>query len=372
MSGPPVIPLAEPWLPDSCAEAVRAQIAGGFVGPGATAARFGELLAREAEVEAAVTVSSGTVALTVAAQALGLEPGDEVIIPAYGVISVINAVCVAGLVPRLADIDRRTGCLDPDRLAEAVTARTRAVCFIDFCGSLGHELDRTARFCRERGLFLIEDAAWSLGRGRPGRKGGGVGDIAATSFSVPKLVTTGQGGAVLVKSASHRDAALRAVDHGDTEWRRTNLNRGIGSNLRLSDVSAALGLAQLEHLPERLARKRAVHAVLAERLGDRLFPASDGDVPLQFIVFVRDPDAAAAALRARGILAARQYRAYHEHPPHVHLADRAFPDAAFWSAHALYLPFGIGLGEAEARAVAEATLALEQPLLSPFDAGAQR
>src|SRR5262249_44299527 len=135
------IPLAEPWLPPECAEAVRQQVTSTFVGPGPTVEKFGDAVAIKCEVTAAVPVASGTIALSVAAQVLGLRPGDEIVLPAYGVISVINGFAWLGCSPRLAEIDAATGNIDPARLEEAITARTKAVAFVDFCGSIGPEID---------------------------------------------------------------------------------------------------------------------------------------------------------------------------------------------------------------------------------------
>jgi len=353
-----VIPLAEPWLPPACAEAVRRQVESTFVGPGAASQTFATKLAEVCGVSSAVPVASGTVALGVAAQALGLKPGDEVIVPAYGVISVINAFASIGLAPRLAEIDRRTGCLDPDRLDASITARSKAVVYVDFCGSIGTDLDRVSAICGARGVPLIEDAAWSLGRGGDGRRGGGQGAIGATSFSIAKILTTGQGGAVLTHTNGQRDAAICAVDQGDVNWRRTNLNTGVGSNLRLSDLAAALGIAQLETLEDRLARKRRSFAVLADLLGERLFRAADGGFAFQHIVFVERPEQVVTALKAVGILATRQYRAMYQHPPYVGLKEGEFAASEFWTDHAVYLPFGIGMNEAQAERVGNAVRGL--------------
>ena len=352
------VPLAEPWLPPECAEAVRRQIETTFIGPGAASASFGERIAELCEVSAAVPVASGTVALSVAAQVLGLKPGDEVIVPAYGVISVINGFASIGMVPRLAEIGSRTGCLDPSRLDEAITPRTRAVVYVDFCGSIGPDLEQVAEICRRRGVALIEDAAWALGRGRPGRRGGSFGDIGTTSFSVPKIVTTGQGGAVLAHSHVQRDAAIAAVDHGDINWRRTTINTGIGSNLRLSDIAAALGSAAIAGIEERWARKRRAFDVLSALLSDRLFHAADGEPAMQHIIFVERPDDVMRQLNAKNIAAARPYRPMYHHPPYADLCDRAFPVSDFWFDHGVYLPFGVAMTEETAERVGNAVQTL--------------
>jgi perosamine synthetase len=352
----PILPLAEPWLPEECAEAVKQQVQTTFVGPGSKAQDFAQTLAERAGVFAAVPMCSGTVALSVAAQILGLKPGDEVIVPSYGVISVINGFAAIGLKPKLADINRTTGCIDPSDLERAITPATKAVCFVDFCASLGPELDAVAEICSARDIPLIEDAAWALGRESGGKRGGATGTIGAVSFSVPKIVTTGQGGALLVKSAEHQEAAICAVDQGDANWRKTNLNHGIGSNLRLSDLAAALGQAQLDRLDERIERKARAYHVLKDMLGERLFEASDGGWAFQNIVFAEDPSAVIGPLRAQGILAATQYRPMYDHPPFKDLADRTFDGAKFWGSHAVYLPFGMAMTEGDAERVGRAVL----------------
>jgi perosamine synthetase len=367
MAGQPtIIPLAEPYLPDDCAEAVKRQVASTFVGPGATSELFGRRIAETCGVPFAIPMASGTVALSVSAQILGLKAGDEIIVPAYGVVSVINAFASIGLSPRLAEIDRRTGCLDPLRLDEAITPRTKAVVYIDFCGSIGDDLDDISDQCRARSIPLIEDAAWALGRGEVPRRGGSFGAIGATSFSVPKIITTGQGGALLAHDEQQRDAAVRAIDQGDVAWRRTNINNGVGSNLRLSDVSAALGLAQLERLNDRLSRKRAAFEALASKLGDKLFRAVDGGVPTQNIVFSSRPDELVAALRESGILAVRQYRAMYHHPPFRSLQDRRFEASEFWEQQAVYLPFGLALKEEDAVRIGERVANFADHLIDPL------
>lgn len=335
------------------------------MGPGPTAQTFAAELAAIAGSPCALTVASGTVALSVAALVSGLKPGDEIALPAYGVISVINAFASLGLVPRLVDIDPATGCMSPAALEKQITPRTKAVCFIDFLASLGPELLAIKDICRTKGLPLIEDAAWALGRVAGDLRGGTVGDIGITSFSVPKVMTTGQGGALFLQK-DRLDTATAYVDQGDAEWRKTGINRSIGNNLRMSDVTAALGLAQLKDLPERFARKARNHAILKAALGEKLLAASDGGVPMQNIVFVEDPAAFMAQLKAQGIMAMAQYRSYFRHPPFATLASSGdFRAAEFWSDHAVYLPFGVGMTEEQAARVARAASSYNGRFLKP-------
>jgi perosamine synthetase len=356
------IPLVEPWFPPAYAEAVRDQVLSGFLGPGRTTQAFTDALAQRVGAARALATVSGTVALTVAAHALNLVAGDEIIVPAYGVISTINAFAVAGLEPRLVDIDRSTGCISADTLADAITPATRAVCFVNFSGCTGSNLVDIVRLCADRGVPLIEDAAGALGHAHQHTAAGMFGDIGTYSFSVPKVLTTGQGGALVARDASVFDRALAYIDHGDLEWRRTNLNRAIGTNLRFTDVLAALGLAQMHDLDARLQRRRDAHGAMRSRLGACLYAVPGDEAPLHNIVFTDDPDTLVARLKERAVSAVRQYRTLSQHPAYAALGDRPFPNADFWTSRAVYLPFGMALEVADAARIADAVLDTQIPL----------
>jgi dTDP-4-amino-4,6-dideoxygalactose transaminase len=357
-----LIPLVEPWFPPSYADAVRDQVLSGYLGPGRTTQEFTTALAHVVGSPRALATVSGTVALTVAAHAIGLRPGDEVLVPAYGVISTINAFASAGLRPRLVDIDRRTACLSAAGVAEALTPATRAVCFVNFSGYTGRNVADIAALCRQRGVPLVEDAAGALGHAHGGRAAGTFGDVGTYSFSVPKVLTTGQGGALVARDNATFDRAAAYIDHGDLEWRRTNLNRGIGTNLRFTDLQASLGLCQLRDLDARLERRRASYAAMRERLGATLFRVPGGEAPLHNIVLTNRPDDLVDALRQSAITAVRQYRTLSQHPAYMELAVRPFPNADYWTARAVYLPFGMAMTAADAARVADAVVGSGLPL----------
>lgn len=348
------IPLAEPWISAECAQAVGKQVASGFIGPGNATGTFASRLAELTGTQYCAPTTSGTIALTVAAKALDLKPGDEIIVPAYGVISTINAFASFGYAPRLVDIDPATACIDPAALAARLTARTKAVCFVNFSGHTGAPLAEIAALCRSKGLPLIEDAACALGHRHEGKSAGSFGTVGCLSFSVPKIVTTGQGGAVLTDDKAVADRAAAFIDHGDFEWRRTNLNRSIGTNLRFNDVLAALGVAQLDTLADRLARKRQSHQALREELDGFLYTVPGSEAPLHYIVFSDDPPALVGKLRAQEIGAAVQYRFLAEHPPYAKLDDDDFLGARSWGRSAVYLPFGLAMSEDDARRIGRA------------------
>jgi len=364
------IPLVDPWFPASYADAVRDQVLSGFLGPGRATQSFTEALARRVGATRALATVSGTVALSVAAQALGLRSGDEILVPAYGVVSTINAFAVAGLRPKLVDVERLTGCMSVSRLADALTKSTRAICFVNFSGYTGQNVVDVARICADHRVPLIEDAAGALGHGYRGTAAGMFGDVGTYSFSVPKVVTTGQGGALVARENTVFDEALAYIDHGDLEWRRTNLNRGVGTNLRFTDLQAAFGLCQMRDLEARLQRRREAHQVLRDRLGNYLYAVPGDEAPLHNIVFTPDPSTLVARLKERGVSAVRQYRTLSQHPAYAALADRTFPNADYWTDHAVYLPFGMALTPADAGRIADAVRE-SRVTLDPMDVECQ-
>jgi perosamine synthetase len=348
---------------------VREQILTGWVGPGPATTEFAAGLAAYTGAKHCLLTTSGTVALSVAAVALGLKAGDEILVPAYGVISTINAFAVLGLRPRLVDIERATGCMSPAALRGAISPKTRAVCFVNFSGYTGANLAEVARICKEKGVPLIEDAACAFGHRYEGRAAGTSGEIGVLSFSVPKIITTGQGGAVLTNSAELAEQAVRYIDHGAANWRKTNLCLHVGTNLRYNDILAAFGLAQLRDIEARLARKRAAHEAMRNVLGDKLYAVPGKTAPLHNVVFSPERARLVAALRERGIEAADQYRTISEHPPYVELRESGFGEADFWTRHATYLPFGVALDAEDARWIAESVVKSGVPLISIAGSG---
>ncbi len=346
------IPLVEPWLPPAYADVVRDQILSGLIGPGKRSQEFARALANYVGAPSCLLTVSGTVALSVAASALGLEAGDEILVPAYGVISTINAFASIGLSPKLVDIDR-TGCMSPDQLSQNISKKTRAVCFVNFSGYTGPNLVTIKQICDAAGLPLIEDAACALGHSYQGIHAGMFGTIGIYSFSTPKVLTTGQGGALVSSNPKFFDEAAAFIDQGDLEWRKTNLNRGIGSNLRFNDILSSLGHCQLTDLNHRLEKRREIYDILKEQLGQFIFSVPGQQAPLHNIVFTKQPDLLVETLKQQGISAIRQYRTLCEHPAYHQLAQQTYSNADFWTKHAVYLPFGMTLTPEDAHYIAQ-------------------
>ena len=312
--------------------------------------KVGELeaeLARACEVEHALVVSSGTAALHLAVLALGLEPGDEVLVPAYTFPATGNVVALAGLRPVLVDVDPETMNIDPDRVE--LGPRTRAILPV-------HLFGRPARLEQLPDLAVLEDAAGALGARRRGRACGGLGLLGCLSFHPRKIVTTGEGGAVTTNDDEIAAAVARLRNHG---WRSLSPPElpAPGLNYRLSDILCAVGLPQVRRLDELLAMRAGVAAGYAERLRHLplLLPeADDGDVHgwQAYVVQVDDRDRVLAGLRAQGIEA--QIGTYALNLLEAYRDQGAFPGATRVFERALALPFHSRLTGGDLDRVAEA------------------
>jgi perosamine synthetase len=218
--------------------------------------RFEHLLAEELDVEddRVVTTTSGTTALHLALAALGIGPGDEVIVPDLTYIATVNAVKYVGATPVLVDVDPRTWCIDPERVAEAMTARTKAILPVHLYGQ-SCDMDALAEIARDwHGVPIVEDAAEGFCGTYHGRPFGTLGVIGCLSFFGNKLITTGEGGAC-VASTSTMAAKLRSLACMCNDPDRRYHHLGVGFNFRMSDLQAAVGIPQVEDLA-RTTRRR--------------------------------------------------------------------------------------------------------------------
>jgi perosamine synthetase len=308
---------------------------------------FEQALARACEVQHALAVTSGTAALHLAVLAFGLEPGDEVLVPAYTFPATANVVALAGLRPRLVDVDAETMNLDPARLDAG--PRAKAVLAV-------HLFGRPARLEELPSLPVLEDAAGALGATRAGRACGGLGLLGCLSFHPRKIVTTGEGGAVTTNDEEIAAAVGRLRNHGWASLVPPELPAP-GFNYRLSDILCAVGLPQLRRLDELLATRTRIADGYAERLRhlDVLLPrADDGDVHgwQAYVIQVDDRDRVLAELRAQGIEA--QIGTYALHLLGPYRDQGTFPGAQRVFERALALPFHSRLTEGELDRVAEA------------------
>ena len=209
-----------------------------------------------------IAVCNGTTALCLALQAVGIEPGDEVIVPAYTFIASASSVVMSNAVPVFVDIDPLTYNLDPDRVEEAVTPRTKAIVAVHFAG-LPADMDRLGEIAGRHGLAVIEDAAQAHGARWGGRGVGAIGSIGAFSFQSSKNLNAGEGGIMLTNDDGLAAAARSLADCGHAEHGpRYNHFRMAGNN-RMTEVQGALLLVQMDHLEAQADLRHANGAYLS-------------------------------------------------------------------------------------------------------------
>ena len=292
---------------------------------GPTVAKFEQAFAKKVNTTHAIAVSNGTAALHAAVNAINLEPGDEVIVPAITFVATSNAVLFENGKPVFADVNPQTLLVCPDDVASKITKRTRAIIAVDY-GGQPCDYAKLRSIANEHGLALIADACHSLGADQADTPVGCLADLSCFSFHPVKPITTGEGGMITTNSSVYASRIRRFRSHGiDADFRQRTEQAThrydmiqLGYNYRLTDIQAALGIRQLEKL-ERFTRRRNQ---IAEQY-DYLLQSIDGVYPLErvnnsthafHIYTVRinsattNRDAVFAAMREQGIAVNVHYR----------------------------------------------------------------
>jgi 8-amino-3,8-dideoxy-alpha-D-manno-octulosonate transaminase len=261
--------------------------------------------------------SSGTSALTTALSALGIGYGDEVITPSFTFVASFEAVMSVGAVPVLVDVDD-TLTLDPDAVRKAITPKTKAVMPVHMCGSMA-DMDALLAICKEHKLILLEDACQSIGGSYKGKMLGTIGDAGTFSFDFVKTMTCAEGGVVMTNSEEVYIKSDGYTDHGHDHLgsdRGADLHPFIGYNYRISELHAAVGLAQIKRLDEFLATQKKNHTVLKNILATvpeisfRRVPDPAGDsgsFVCWFLPTKQITEAVVAELKTQGILPGNFY-----------------------------------------------------------------
>ncbi len=366
------IPITRPWLGDAEIRAVTEALQERWVGQGPRVAQFEQRLANRVGAHQAVALSSGTAALHLALAALDLGPADEVIVPTLSFIATANAVRMVGAEVVFADVDPATLNLDPTDVERRITDRTRCILVVHQLG-LPADLDRLAAIADAHDCLLVEDAACALGSryadepiGRPH------GDLACFSFHPRKVITTGEGGAITLRNPALAERLRGLRNHGAEA--APDVPGGIrftalGYNYRMSDLHAAMGLAQLDRLDEILQRRRDIACLYDTRLAAHpsltvpptvrsaahnyqsyhVTLAPDAGLPVTEIV---------AQLAARSVSARGGLTAIHLEPTYAREAPLSLPVAEDLSRRGLFLPIYPELGDDEAMRVCDALLAV--------------
>lgn len=310
------IPLSRPSIGREERRAVADVLRSGWVAHGPKNKEFEELLKDYFRVKEVVVVNSGASALLLSLLALGVK--GEVLVPSFTMSASANAIILAGARPVFVEIEEATGNLDPQRLEEKITSRTQAIMPVHFAGQ-SCKMDQILAIARRHKLMVIEDSAEAIGARYKGRLAGTFGDAGCLSFWASKNITTGEGGAVLTNKKKIADRVRILMAHGiptttferekaPKPWERES--QAAGFNMRMSNINAAIGVAQIKKIDKLNARRKKLAAYLTDKLSSvselRHLAARDecDHVYQMYVVQLQRAsarDKLVRALRARGI-----------------------------------------------------------------------
>jgi perosamine synthetase len=359
------IKLSAPWIDERDEELVLEVLRSGWLSLGPTGPRFESMLADAVGAPHAAAVSSGTAGLHLCMRLAGVGPGDEVVTSPYSFVASANCAIYEGATPVFADIDPHTYNLDPAAVEAAITPGTKALVAVDIFGYPA-EYDALIPLCERHGIALVEDSCEALGATYKGAPLGSHGHPAVWAFYPNKQMTTGEGGAVTTADAEQHELLVSLRNQGRLETSSWLQHGRLGFNYRLDDISAALGIGQLEKLDRILEARREVAARYGELLAgvDVEPPLADDDdhVRSWFVYVVKLPagvDRAAvmARLAGEGIATA-------PYLPSIHLqsymrerygfSEGMLPVSEDCSARTMALPFHARLDRADQERVVEA------------------
>lgn len=370
-----LLPYNLPFVGDAEVAAVSEVLRSGWLTTGARARELEQRVARLTGARHAVAVNSCTAGMHLALVALGIGPGDEVIVPDMTFCATANAVIHAGARPVIVDVERDSYQIDPNAVEKAITPRTRAILPVHY-GGQACDMDAILSVARARGLFVVEDAAHALGAEYRGRRVGELGDVASFSLHATKNVTAGEGGVVttnderlserirrLTLHGLSRDAWNRYAAQGTWQYQVTEC----GYKYNLTDIAAALAVCQLERLDFFQRRRAQLAGFLTESLAKlpglttRRVRAESSHVWHLFVVEV-DPiatgltrDALVVELRARNIGTSVHYIPLHRHPAYsAYVAGQDFPQAEAIFGRIISLPLYPRMSDQDAQDVIDA------------------
>ena len=371
-----MIPVNEPLIGEREIEYVLDCLKTGWISSsGKYLESFEQAWANYCGMRYGVAVSNGTTALQLAVACLNLQPGDEVIMPTFTIISCAQAVTYNSGIPVLVDAEPRTWCMDVKQVAAKITPRTRAIMPVHI---YGHpvDMDPLISLANQHGLHVIEDAAEAHGaeylceRGSSSavwRRCGGLGDISVFSFYANKLVTTGEGGMVLTNDAQIAEQA-RSLRNLCFKRERRFHHSELGYNFRLTNLQAAIGLAQIDRMPETIAKKRWMGEAYTQRLQHLTVLQLPVEEPWARQVYwmyglVLDESTQLTAvelarrLQEQGIETRPFFLGMHEQPVYTSrglFKDEHYPVAERIARQGLYLPSGLTISEAQVDEVCQA------------------
>jgi len=337
-----MIPVYEPEILPQYTQAVTTQMESGWVGPGKKTTEFEEAFAEYIGVKYAVATNSGSSALLLSLLSLHIPEGTQIHIPAYGYVAAANTAKTLGYSLNPIDINPGNLCMDIAKLEEALEEHrylNQVVIFINHNGYSGWHLLEIRELCNKYEVDLIEDAATALGVVGAGT----TGELATFSFSVPKLITTGQGGMVVTNNHSLAKRVREWQDQGGG-WRADRTHKKLGLNLRMPDINGALGLAQLNNIYSICEKRKTIWDWYRTKTTLNMYDIY-GDSGWCILARFRKSDEIIEQLHNNNIGASRFYKAIYDNHHFKDLADKKCPEAEKAARELVYLPSSLTLTE---------------------------
>lgn len=329
----------EPWIDENEVNHMTDYLrSGGWLTEFRKTAEFEQMIAEYTGSKYCCAVSNGTVSLAIAFWAAEIGKGDEVLVPNFTMIATPNAVTLVGAKPVFVDIEPQTLCMDLDCARKAITNKTRAIVVVS---SNGRAPDMAAyqNLCKKHDLFFLEDAAQSLGSFQDGKHIGTFGDIGSFSFSSPKIITTGQGGALITDDESLYKKIKKIKDFG-REKGGTDWHDIIGYNFKFTDLQAVIGIEQMKKLPDRVQRKKQIYQLYVSELSNikslEFIPTSRETSPWFIDVYLEDPAALMEFLKKHQVGSRPVYPPVNHQK--IYANERKYPVSQKYCYRGLWLP----------------------------------
>jgi len=322
------IPLARPDITQAERDAVNQVMQTYQLSLGPKLPEFESIFARYIGTRYAAAVSNGTSGLHLCLRAMGVGPGDEVVTTPFSFVASANCILFEGAKPVFVDVDPDTWNIDPARILDAVTPRTRVILPVDLFGQPA-DMDPIRALARRHGLRVLEDSCEALGASYHGRPAGALGDAGVFGFYPNKQITTGEGGMIVTDDESLYKLVVSMRNQGRDAGMGWLAHARLGYNYRMSEINCALGIAQMKRIDEILANRRRVAGYYLERLGDeqrvRFFKVLPHCAISWFVMVVRltddytcrDRDRIVHTLREQGVGSSNYFPPIHLQPFYV-------------------------------------------------------
>lgn len=355
-----MIPQMEPWFGEEEANACYEYMKSGyFVTEFHKTKEFEKMIADYTGAKHCIVTNNGTISLVLALLALGVKPCDEVIVPNYTMIATPNAVRLLGAIPVLADIEEETLTLDLNDVKNKITSLTKVVIHVSLNTRSGN-MNELVEFCKNNNLYLLEDSAQSLGSFKNGKHLGTFGDIGSFSFSPPKIISTGQGGALITNNDDLAFKIRKIKDFG-REKGGVDFHDEFGVNFKFTDLQSCIGIEQMKKLPWRVNRMKEIWNIYYSRLSNhpkiKLFNKTDPDwIPWFVDIYVENPDELLIYLKTHNIGSRRVYPPIHKQKIYKELNHLSFPVTEKYTSMGLWLPSSSKLTDEQINCVCDKIL----------------